>query len=56
MREMLEVGTGMSTLLGGLLDASRLCESDWFDGALILYPKSSESAFVVEDLTWKTPA
>jgi hypothetical protein len=56
MREMLEIGSGTFELPGALMDASRTCESHCFKGAFVLQLKSCDSAFAVEDMTWKTPA
>jgi hypothetical protein len=56
MREMLEIASGTYVLPGALEDASRACEPHCFEGAFALQLESPESAFIVEDTTWKTPA
>jgi hypothetical protein len=56
MREMLEIGSGTLELPGALINASRACESDCFEGAFALQLESSDLAFAVEDMTWKIPA
>jgi hypothetical protein len=56
MREMHGIGSGTYELPGVLIDDSRACASHWFEGAFALQLESSDLAFAVEEMTWKTPA
>jgi hypothetical protein len=56
MREMLGIGSGTFELSGALIDASRACASHRLEGAFALQLESSDLAFAMEDMTWKTPA
>jgi hypothetical protein len=56
MREMLGIGNGTFELPRALMDASRACTSHCLEGAFALQLESSDLAFAVEDMTWKTHA
>jgi hypothetical protein len=55
MRELLGIGSGTFELPEALIDASRACASHCFAGAFALQLESSDLAFAVEEMSWKTP-